>query len=187
MPKSAAPSYLILCADAHRDDLEAVDDYELVHEVITAPWSGKKIHDWSPNALRITLDEGSRADVLGCPISWLIVSRRVRNTILKFAPDAVQVLPLHVSRNGRTIKADYFLINQLRKIDAVAGKGPKRSKLAISEIRLDAAKIPPDAHIFYLATHRLMTIILRELFDAITATGATGIAGVKLRFAAGEK
>ncbi|MGC3967435.1 MAG: hypothetical protein QM775_08720 [Pirellulales bacterium] len=173
-------NFFVMFPDPKRHDIEAVDDYELDSEVIQKLWTGNRIRTWHPEKLHITVDHGTKADLLGNPLSWLIVSSRVQKVLDKIAARQVQVLPLPIIRNGSRKRSDYSVVNVLGTLDVVAGNGKRRQKIAIDKIVLDVEKIPCAANIIRLETHPLLTVVSESLFDALADSGATGISFLKL-------
>src|SRR5262245_36698079 len=139
-------------SDPDRDDLEAVDDYDVDPSLMEAFWEGTPIGEWPSGAVKLCLNEGEAADLLGNPISWVIVSSRLREVLKKTATESIQIFPVAVTRGDKTSPSDYFVVNLLHVVDAVAGDSQDRSKLGINQIVLDAKRIPEGIELFRLKT-----------------------------------
>jgi len=176
----AAPQYFLLLGDGSRDDLEAVDDYELGSFEPDLLWKGKRFEDKFPSDVRLLLTDGAPCDLLECPLGWLIFSPNLAATLKPLTGDSVQYIPLSAKKGKERVP--YIVVNPLGLIDAVVG-GRSKSKLTINQLTLDSKKIPPDRHLFRLKSHPLFVVISPEVLKMLKGKGFQGLSAFKVKMA----
>src|SRR5262249_41076769 len=165
--------YYLLMPDANRADLEAVDDYEMGDFDLTRFWEGIPYLGDIPKEVKIDLDTGKPCDLLGNPMSWLIVSHRLQRVIEKLSGDSVQFIPLIVWKAKKPVDR-YVLANPLKVVDAINSK--KKKDVNIQRMSLSLSRIPEDSHIFRLRHQENTIVISKELFELLYGKGYEGLA-----------
>lgn len=110
--------YYILLFDAHREALEVVDDCEMGDFDVRAFWTGREFTGSIPDQVRIEISEGMTSDLLGNPISWLIMSRRLREIVESVTFENVQFIPITVWRKHKAVKF-YSVVNPIGSVDGI--------------------------------------------------------------------
>ncbi len=171
MRENTKEYYILLC-DADRGDLEAVDDYEFGGFDLTLFWTGDVFEGLIPKEVKIRLGEGKPSDLLGNPMSWLIISKRLRAILEPICQAEVQFIPVTLwTRNKPNNR--YLLANPIGCVDAIASK---KRQPSIQTLQLNLSKIPIDRHLFRLKRLETTYIISPTLFEALKDKGLEGLA-----------
>lgn len=113
----------------------------------------------------------------------LVVGGGLRTFLSEQGVDGVEYLPVKIiNHKGRTVPADYFLVNILRHIDAIdQGRtqfewNPLDPELMkkVKNLTLDEQKIDPDALLFRLKHLTSVILLRRDLADKMAAAGFKG-------------
>src|SRR5262245_1847099 len=130
-------AYFILTKDAHRDDLEAVEDYEMDDADLMRLWTGDPFEGTIPASVKVYLtDDGSPTDSLGKAMSWLLFSPRFVRKIQPLTGTTVQFIPIRLHKKGKRVSR-YVLANPLGAIDAICNKRKKKENVMLTEMILD--------------------------------------------------
>jgi hypothetical protein len=141
---------------------------------LTTFWSGDYFSGEIPDSIAIDLDKGNPSDLLGNPMSWLIMSIRLRNKIQALCGEYVQFIPLTMLRDNKPVNR-YVLANPLGTVDAIVARKAKE-EIPIQRLVLDASKIPSDRHLFRLQCQETTFIISQDMFDLLYHKGYHGLA-----------
>jgi hypothetical protein len=171
------PEYYVLMCDANSDGLESVDDYEMGSFELLRFCSGSYFDGSVPAEVRITLDEGDPADLLGNPLCWLLISDKLQKMIEPFCRDHVQFIPITLWKKGKPIRR-YTVANPLGSIDAIVAR--RKNEINIERLVLDASRIPADGHLFRLTKQETMIVISDTLFEHLHGKGLKGLAAFKV-------
>lgn len=166
--------YYVLLYDDARDDLEAVDDYEMGDFDLTVFWSGTVFEGDIPDEIEVLLTEGTRSDLLGNPMSWLIISKKMQAILHPLCGETVQFVPLTVWKKKKPVK-DYVIANPLGSIGARASKHE-----TIQNMKLITSKISRHRHLFRLRGDTTTFVISAAVFEALRGKGLKGLAARKV-------
>lgn len=171
--------YYLLTCDSGRNDLESVDDYEMGSFDLRKLWRGDRLNEAIPECVKIFLDEGAPADMLGNPFSWLLVSKRFFEVVTPLINEHVQSIPITVYKKMKPITT-YVLANPLGTVDAIVA-GTKTKDIPINQMIIDPKMVPRDRHMFRLATQPTLTVISSDLVAALGNKGLKGVAAYRLK------
>jgi hypothetical protein len=115
----------------------------------------------------------------------LVVNGRLRAFLeAQEAPD-LEFLPVAlVNHKGRTEKEPYAIVNLLRHVDAVDKDATEHSwnalddtaMIGVKNLTVDPERVPDDAVLFRLVHMTDVIAVRRDLAEALSAEGFTGLA-----------
>jgi hypothetical protein len=160
--------FFLVYPDSGRGDLQSVDDYELGDLDVTMFWSGQPYEGGPAAPGRIILSEGKPADMLGNPMSWLILSAKCAQALAPLLAKHVQVLPLPVVLpNGRSNASRYVVVNPLGSIDAIHRPRGKKENVTLMDLVIDPAAVPDGCHLFRLTHQETVFVASARVIECI--------------------
>jgi len=119
----------------------------------------------------------------------IVASERLREVFTSRGAPAIEILPLGIlDHRGRPAAAPYAILHPVDPVDCLdlAQCGPKRSSIDpakitdVARLVLDDARVDPDRLIFRPLGFPNATLVRRDVAEAISAAGLTGMRWVEL-------
>jgi hypothetical protein len=129
-----------------------------------------------PNRIRL-------ADTFENTSRLVVASRKLKDFIASFKPEAVEFLPIKLLNHKSKPAGDYFIVHPVSLVDALkpAESGAKWNKHMddwvdrVDKLVLDTGKIDQSRLIFKLKYFYNCVLVRRDLSEAISKEGFTGI------------
>ena len=129
------------------------------------------------------------ADTFENTYGLVVASPKLKEFVASFKPDGVEFLPVTILNHKSRPAARYFIVHPVGPVDALkpAESGAKWDKDLddwidrVKRIVLDAGKIDPSRVVFKLKSYYGCVLVRRDLADAISKQGFTGIKWTECR------
>lgn len=171
--------FYVLAADPKRSDLQSVKSYNLGGLSLHPLWRGDRVSTEFPTSCRIVVTNKQHADLLGNPLSLIIVSDRVLSRIQKLvSPDEMQILspPIFNETTNEAVPG-YYLLNCLRTINALSPDCTEAQPM-IDQIVIKESLVPKNTNLFRLGGQTFLYLISEELFEELSGKGLQGMMAI---------
>lgn len=159
-----------------------LDDVFKLHE-------GQSIKDLGTESISFSMDPETPAnmlltDSLNNQYYLYVVSEKIKSILSDLALDYLEIEPITViNHKQRNIEEQYFLIQATGVVDCIDQDKSdiEFCPIEVTDIEeidllvLDETKIPADKPLFLLKHFGYNMVVRRDVADAISASGATGI------------
>jgi hypothetical protein len=151
-----------------------------------ADWTGEAVFRMDPESPH----DMALADSLENSFLLLVVSERLADLVAARRPPDVEALPVTVlDHRGRPARQTYRILHPTHPVECldIARCGAERSELdpesinAVERLALDAARLDPERLIFRPLGFYDVTLVRRDLAQAITDAGITGVCWIEVR------
>lgn len=171
--------------DSSRTDLVTIVDYVIDDFDATVFWRGETLDDIQQLS-RVTLladSDGELPDLMGNPLSWHIVSARLKSHVEAYAgADAIQFIPvvLTTQSDGRTV-GGFDIMNVTQCVSALDGDQSSFTETTDGRIRIVhkfvlRASALGGLHVFRLTEFRNAVFFSDELARSMNGCGFKGVA-----------
>jgi hypothetical protein len=141
-------------------------------------WSGQRFEGEIPPGVRLWVGPGNPSGYLANPISWPIISERLRTILRPLIERTCQFLPLPLFRESTMQPvAGYVLMNVTRVISAIERNHSQ--KFTVGTLYFDHNVIPRDVHVFRLGESNTVLVVSDAFVDAVWNQKPTGISFIK--------
>lgn len=162
---------------ANRADLQSVVDRDLGSFVSTRLWTGTYLEEPFPSDITLFVDDLPSPDILGNPISWLIVSDKLLLVLQELSPNGLQTFAAPLYRKETNSRVDGFhIVNICHIIDAIV-----KPLLSIQTLVLSRKAIKDNDHVFRLAGHESLICVSDAFLDSVKGKGFLGLALLKTK------
>ena len=142
-----------------------------------------------PRDVQLWVKPGSPADVLGEPLSWLMLSENLIEIIKQLAPADIQEIPAPLFYvDSKKPVSRYRIVNILRSLEAIDLTKSVTSEMDILGTKIlnvieavyRGKAIPPEVHIFRPMESMSRVVISEELAQAMTGK-VVGVALIRTK------
>jgi|ERR1051326_8151246 hypothetical protein len=182
------PDFLIWMFDSqfpHACSLEPMEGFEEVFHL----WAGEKLEQQFPTNARFTMRaDRPTATVLTDSLHnnqrLLVISEGLKEFLQASDVPQLEFLKVAVrNHKGKVVPEKYYIINPLDPVDCLDRVASKAKVSRINKNRIDSIKklvlnpsaLPGDRRMFRIASFPPVHLVRRDLSDAITKKGFTGI------------
>ena len=164
------------------DELEGAGDFDI--EMTT----GQRCLESFPHDVVFTADKDfpnnlALADTIENTKGVVVVSQKLKEFLESWNPPEVEFLPVTVLNHKKRPAGKYFIVHPVSPVDVLKAKesGAKYDPDmddwvdSVKKIVLDKSKIDPDRLLFKLHSFYECVLIRKDLADAITKKGFTGV------------
>jgi hypothetical protein len=169
--------------DPNRDDLLSIIDYETDKIDLLKFWTDERLNQKEVLEMRLIVDtkDDEISDVVGNPLSLLILSEKLISIISGFTKDDVQFLKPNLMFDKNTIDR-FKIMHTIKSIECLDMENSGISSYGDSGISvightaIFSSKVPEDTHIFRLKEDLNTIIVSDELAQSLVGKNINGLA-----------